>query len=195
MSGAAMSYPRSPWRGALPPMAVYGRHWARWAVGVNSLTARLRAASSSFRVELLGQGRAMPLRDEWRCLGLPRAAETLAREVLLICDDAPVVYAHTIVHPRSVAADWPFLRALGTQPLGHALFADPRVARGAFEFALLDGRHPLVRQAHAALGGTLPGAMARLPARRSVFRRGVSAMLVTEVFLPALAAFDPPPMM
>ncbi|OAI81278.1 chorismate--pyruvate lyase, partial [Ralstonia solanacearum] len=40
-----------------------------------------------------------------------------------------------------------------------------------------------------------PGAMARLPARRSVFRRGVSAMLVTEVFLPALAAFDPPPMM
>lgn len=130
MIGAAMSYPRSPWRGALPPMAVYGRHWARWAVGVNSLTARLRAASSSFRVELLGQGRALPLRDEWRCLGLPRAAETLAREVLLICDEAPVVYAHTIVHPRSVAADWPFLRALGTQPLGHALFADPRVARG-----------------------------------------------------------------
>lgn len=70
-----------------------------------------------------------------------------------------------------------------------------RALPGAFEFALLDGRHPLVRRAHAALGGTPPGAMARLPARRSVFRRGVSAMLVTEVFLPALAAFDPPPMM
>ncbi|CBJ41984.1 chorismate--pyruvate lyase [Ralstonia solanacearum] len=195
MTAAAMSYPRSPWRGALPPLAVYGRHWARWAVGVNSLTARLRAASSSFRVELLGQQRAMPLRDEWRCLGLPRAAETLAREVLLICDETPVVYAHTIVHPRSVAADWPFLRALGTQPLGHALFADPRVARGAFEFAQLDVRHPLVRRARAVLGGTPLGGMARLPARRSVFRRGASAMLVTEVFLPALAAFDPPPVL
>jgi len=32
----------------------------------------------------------------------------------------------------------------------------------------------------------------RLPARRSVFRRGASAMLVTEVFLPALAGFKPP---
>ncbi|MDF6888984.1 chorismate lyase, partial [Escherichia coli] len=134
----------------------------------------------------------MPLRDEWRCLGMPGPAETLVREVLLICDDIPVVYAHTIVHPRSVALDWPFLKALGTQPLGHSLFADPRVQRGDFEFALLDARHPLVRRAHDALGDAPVSGTSRLPARRSVFRRGASAMLVTEVFLPALADFHPP---
>lgn len=60
------SYPRSLWRSALPPAVVYDRHWARWAVGADSLTARLRAASSTFRVQLLSQDRAMPLRDEWR---------------------------------------------------------------------------------------------------------------------------------
>ena len=186
------SYPRSLWRSALPPAVVYGRHWARWAVGADSLTARLRAASSSFRVQLLGQHRAMPLRDEWRCLGMVGPAETLVREVLLVCDDIPVVYAHTIVHPRSVALDWPFLKALGTQPLGHSLFADPRVERGRFEFALLDARHPLIRRGHAALGDVPMTGTERLPARRSVFRRGASAMLVTEVFLPALADFHPP---
>ena len=186
------SYPRSLWRSALPPAVVYGRHWARWAVGTDSLTARLRAASSTFRVQLLGQQRAMPLRDEWRCLGMVGPAQTLVREVLLICDDIPVVYAHTIVHPRSVALDWPFLKALGTQPLGHSLFADPRVERGRFEFALLDGRHPLVRRGQAALGDAPMTGTARLPARRSVFRRGASAMLVTEVFLPTLADFQPP---
>ena len=186
------SYPRSLWRSALPPAVVYGRHWARWAVGVGSLTERLRAASSSFRVQLLGQHRAMPLRDEWWRLGMVGPAETLVREVLLICDDIPVVYAHTIVHPRSVALDWPFLKALGTQPLGHSLFADPRVARGKFEFALLDARHPLVRRGHEALGDAPITGTERLPARRSVFRRGASAMLVTEVFLPALADFHPP---
>ena len=186
------SYPRSLWRSALPPAVVYGRHWARWAVGADSLTARLRAASSTFRVQLLGQQRAMPLRDEWRCLGMVGPAQTLVREVLLICDDIPVVYAHTIVHPRSVALDWPFLKALGTQPLGHSLFADPRVERGRFEFALLDGHHPLVRRGQAALGDAPMTGTARLPARRSVFRRGASAMLVTEVFLPTLADFQPP---
>ncbi|MDY7508954.1 chorismate--pyruvate lyase family protein [Ralstonia sp. 22086] len=186
------SYPRSLWRSALPPAVVYDRHWARWAVGADSLTARLRAASSRFRVQLLGQQRAMPLRDEWRCLGMAGPADTLIREVLLICDDIPVVYAHTIVHPRSVALDWPFLKALGAQPLGHSLFADPRVERGDFEFALLDARHPLVRRAHGALGDAPVAGTARLPARRSVFRRGASAMLVTEVFLPALSNFHPP---
>lgn len=185
-------YPRSAWRRALPPAVVYDRHWARWAVGAHSLTARLRAASSTFRVQLLGQKRAMPLRDEWRRLGMAGPAETLVREVLLVCDGIPVVYAHTVVHPRSVALDWPFLKALGTQPLGHSLFADPRVARGAFEFALLDARHPLVRRAHDALGDAPVAGTRRLPARRSVFRRGASAMLVTEVFLPALAGFQPP---
>ncbi|MDE2203755.1 MAG: chorismate lyase [Burkholderiaceae bacterium] len=186
------SYPRSRWRGALPPAVIYDRHWARWAIGADSLTARLRAASSAFRVQLLGQSRSMPLRDEWRCLGMAGLAETLVREVLLVCDDVPVVYAHTVVHPRSVALDWPFLKALGTQPLGHSLFADPRVERGDFEFALLDARHPLARRAHRAMGDAPVTRTERLPARRSVFRRGASAMLVTEVFLPALAGFSPP---
>ncbi|MDF6921871.1 chorismate lyase, partial [Escherichia coli] len=73
-----------------------------------------------------------------------------------------------------------------------SLFADPRVQRGDFEFALLDARHPLVRRAHDALGDAPVSGTSRLPARRSVFRRGASAMLVTEVFLPALADFHPP---
>jgi len=157
-----------------------------WVTGEGSLTARLVAASERFRVHRLLQASARPYLDEWQALGQCGREPALTREVLLICDEQPAIYAHTVVRERHARRDWPFLRGLGERPLGGRLFVDPAVRRDPFEFARLLPHHPL----RLALQRILPamGPVPMLPARRSVFRRGAGIMLVTEVFLPDLLA-------
>ena len=104
------------------------------------------------------------------------------REVLLHAGGRRVVMAHSIVARADLRGAWHRVRALGTRPLATALFADPLVARGPFEYARLDSRHPLWRRASHLLGGKLPV----LWARRSLFRRRGRPLMVTEVFLPGL---------
>lgn len=172
------------WHAHLPFDVAIPPNLRRWVTGEGSLTARLMAASGEFRVRRLAQSPQRPFADEWQALGLARPVPAITREVLLICDEAPAIFAHTIVAPEHAPRDWPFLRGLGERPLGGALFVDPRVRREPFQFARLRPDHPL-RQ---ALARAVP-ALAREPmltARRSVFRRGGGAMLVTEVFLPDL---------
>lgn len=184
---------RCAWSGHLPFDAALGANLRRWITGEGSLTARLITASSRFRVSKLSQRMERPLADEWHTLGLGAPLPVIARDVLLVCDNTPAVFGHTIVHPRHARRDWPFLGGLGDRPLGGALFVDPRVRRDPFEFARLLPHHPLAQRLRRALpgyGDELAALM--LPARRSVFRRGAGVMLVTEVFLPDLATRPAP---
>ncbi|CAG9176415.1 Chorismate pyruvate-lyase [Cupriavidus laharis] len=169
-----------PFDTAIPPNL---RHWV---TGEGSLTARLVAASERFRVRRLFQASAQPYLDEWQALGQCCREPALTREVLLICDEQPAVYAHTVVRERHARRDWPFLRGLGERPLGGRLFVDPAVRRDPFQFARLLPHHPLRQALQRVLPAMAPVPM--LPARRSVFRRGAGVMLVTEVFLPDLLA-------
>jgi chorismate--pyruvate lyase len=156
-----------------------------WLVTPGSLTARLVASSDAFRVRRLHQHGAVCLADEAAAIGLARPQRVWEREVLLVCDGTPVVFAHTVVPPDADASDWPLFSALGERSLGSTLFYDPLVRRGSLEFARLGADHPLVRRAHAAIGG----AGAQQPiyhARRCVYRRRQGLLLVTEVFLPAV---------
>ncbi len=175
---------RHGWAQHLPFDAAIPPNLRRWVTGDGSLTARLIAASERFRVTRLAQAPARPFHDEWQVLGQASRAPALTREVLLICDDIPAVFAHTVVCPRHARRDWPFLRGLGERPLGGALFVDPRVRRDPFEFARLAPHHPLRLALQRVLPAFAPVPM--LPARRSAFRRGGGIMLVTEVFLPDL---------
>jgi chorismate--pyruvate lyase len=72
--------------------------------------------------------------------------------------------------------------ALGSQPLGAALFADPSIQRGPLQVAHIAADHPLHRAAGQASHLELPG----LWARRSLFCRAERPLLVTEVFLPGI---------
>jgi chorismate--pyruvate lyase len=162
----------------------------RWLIDQSSLTAKLIASCRQFRVQRLHQRRALSLRDEYRLVDLPRRAQVREREVVLQCDGHPVVYAHTIVPLCATASDWPFFGGLGERSLGTTLFGDPRVRQGRLQFARLEARHPLVERACAALG------VARLDcplyARRCVYQRKQGRLLVTEVFLPAIAGVRQP---
>jgi chorismate--pyruvate lyase len=155
-----------------------------WLTTPGSLTAKLIAHSRQFRVQKMHQNGAMCLADEAAVIGLPRPARVWEREVLLRCDDKPVVFAHTVVNAASTATDWPLFSALGERSLGTTLFYDPLVKRGQLEFARIRAGHPLYVRANAALGGTLRDKV--YYARRCVYRRHQGLLLVTEVFLPSV---------
>lgn len=156
-----------------------------WLTDRMSLTMKLVARSKRFRVHRLCQGHGICLADEFAMVGLPRRAPVQEREVLLECDGVPVVYAHTIVPLGSTTTDWPFFGSLGERSLGTTLFGDPLVKRGQLQYARLHTEHPLARRAAAALGIRAWGMP--LHARRCLYRRKQGVLLVTEVFLPAIA--------
>ncbi|MET0266747.1 MAG: chorismate lyase [Duganella sp.] len=165
-----------------------------WLTTPGSLTAKLIAHSSSFRVQCLHQHIAPCLADEALALGMPAAGRrqlqmVLEREVLLRCDDTPVVFAHTVVPMSATASDWPLFSALGERSLGTTLFGDPLVQRSVLEFARLREGHPLAQRARTALGldeAPVSAPAQRLYARRCLYQRRRGTLLVTEVFLPAV---------
>ena len=163
-----------------------------WLRADGSLTARLVAHSAAFRVQRLHQRSALCLADEAQAIGMPRPGRVWEREVLLRCDGAAVVFAHTVVPWSNSAFDWPLFGALGERSLGSTLFDDPLVRRGALEFARLRAGHPLVQRARAALGvAPTPDNDLIAPifhARRCLYRRHQGTLLVTEVFLPAVTS-------
>lgn len=165
-----------------------------WLCDQGSLTLKLRARCRQFRVRRLHQCLAPCLFDEAGEIGLRRPQQGWEREVLLYCDDMPVVFAHTVVPMTANANDWPLFSALGERSLGTTLFGDPLVSKGALEYAKLSPRHPLYQRAlralaRAGVGRELP---AQLFARRCLYRRKRGLLLVTEVFFPWIVALPAP---
>lgn len=160
--------------------------WLPWIRERGSLTARLESCGR-FRVCLLAQGLARPTRDEAPLLGIPPRALAWVREVALLCDDRPLVFAHTVLprRPRGPLTRW-FAR-LGTRSLGRLLFADPGFARGLMQARRIDARHLL----HAPAARVFADGPGPFWARRSRFSYRNQAVLVSEVFAPAVAALRP----
>jgi chorismate--pyruvate lyase len=158
-----------------------------WLTDTVSLTLKLMACGKRFDVRCLRQERGLCLPDESSAVKLPRRRCVREREVLLECDGRPVVYAHTIMPLSANTSDWPFFGSLGERSLGTTLFGDPRVVRGSLQYARLHPRHPLMRRAFAALDANTESIKEPLYARRCLYRRRNGMLLVTEVFLPALA--------
>ncbi len=168
----------------VPPQTTTPAVLREWLINRDSLTQRLMACCSRFRVERLHQHAATCLADEREALGLRQRVRVMEREVLLYCNDVAVVYAHTVLPLTATAQQWPLFASLGNRSLGTTLFQDPLVQRGDLQYAQLRANHPLMRRIHQQ---QLPQTEASsLFARRSRFTRHGSSLLVTEVFLPSL---------
>jgi len=168
------------------------REMRHWLTDRGSLTAKLIAHSDQFRVQRVFQQHDFCWVDEFRQIGLRKKCQVHAREVLLRCDDQPAVYAHTVLPLNSTAGEWPLFRTLGNKSLGSTLFGDPQVVRGAMQYARLQPNHPAMQRAHHLtrqnFGSETNSQFAHpLFARRSLFFRRGGVMLVTELFLPAVA--------
>lgn len=159
-----------------------------WLTDPGSMTFKLRARCNELRVLRLRQRPGNAQGDEAGFLGLATPRQPVEeRDVILYCDGEPVIFGHTVT-PLASASAWPFFRHLGVRPLGASLFSDPLVTRAPLQYARLHANHPLVRRIGAVidLRSKLPPQLP-LYARRSLFRRHGSVMLVTDVFLPALS--------
>lgn len=162
------------------------QRWRDWLAEPDSLTARLQAHCRTFRVQRLAQYIGRASGEERRLLGLTRAQPVWCREVLLCCDEVPVIVARTIVRKDSMRCDWPFFHGLGQRSLGARLFVDPQVRRLPLRQARLSSKHPLQQLVIRSVRNGVQNAPKNLYARNSVFVRKHGRMLVTEVFLPTV---------
>lgn len=183
--------PRPRWRMA-PVRATTPLPLRAWLTDPGSLTARIRARCQRFEVRLLRQCLAPVLDDEAALLAVRGGTRLWVREVLLIADGKPVVFGRSIVPRAHVRGAWRLFLGMGSQPLGAALFADPRIRRLPLTSSCLDRRDARYHRALNAVReapGAVPSmstAPARLWARRSVFLSQGQGLLVSELFLPAI---------
>lgn len=145
-----------------------------------SLTARLvKHCGGKFSVKLISIKRATPTPDEKFALGLDPRSQSVIREVLLCCDERPLVYARTIIPVSSLRGSLRGLALLGNRPLGAVLFADKLMQRKPVEITSLTA-------AHKCYSWTQNKGSEVVYGRRSVFILKGQKLLVSEFFLPEL---------
>lgn len=160
------------------------RSLRHWLSDRGSLTQRLKARCTSFRVVPLATGMARANADEYALLGMVPGTRAYVREVMLLCDEVPVVFAHSVLPPAGLRGGWDGITRLGSRSLGEALFSDHRIERQPLAYRSVRRGHPLYRSA----AGQQAATVSSLWARRSVFCLNGHPLLVTEVFLPAIDA-------
>lgn len=173
------------WRGAAIGC---GAALVPWLHDRGSLTQRIRLRCRQFTVQGVRDGLARIAFDEAALLGVAPRQLAWSREVFLIADGRPVVFAHSALAREQLHGAWSALPTLGNRPLGGYLFAHPLVERKPLHYRALPGAHPLYLRAAAVLQDP-PG---RLWARRSLFYLGDAPLLVTEVFLPDILSLAGP---
>ena len=153
-----------------------------WLIDDGSLTARLQLRYSNFAVKPIAVKYTKPIADESALLHLPAHKTALIREVLLIGNNQPVVFAHSVLPRTSLRGAWNGLGRLGNKPLGTTLFTNPKVKRRPLSYKKLSPHHKLFQHAttHLTIKPTY------LWARRSIFSLNCARILVTEIFLPRL---------
>ena len=153
-----------------------------WLIDNGSLTARLKARYADFAVRPVLLKNAKAFTDESTLFGLKVSQHALIREVVLMGNNQPVVFAHSVLPRASLRGAWRGLGKLGNKPLGAALFANPKVKRTPLEYKKLACQHPIsIRVAEH-----MQTSPKQLWARRSMFSLNCARILVTEVFLPKL---------
>jgi len=151
-----------------------------WLHDNSSLTAKIiDACNGKFRVEVLSEGRTTPTPDEIQALGLRFRSQAIIRQVLLLCDDEPWVYARSVIPMTTLIGPLRRLSKLGSKPLGAILFSNKRIVRSHMEVTRLSPEHPCYNWTGHSGNEVIPG-------RRSIFRLYKKPVLVSEFFLPEI---------
>ncbi|WP_455217876.1 chorismate--pyruvate lyase family protein [Kaarinaea lacus] len=154
-----------------------------WLLDPTSLTQRLKqTCSGQFRVVPVSQTRRRPQLNEAIALGVNPHEVCFIREVHLLCDEQPWVFARTIIPIRTLSGPQRRLSRLGKKPLGAVLFADPSMQRSHIEIARICPGQGIFDTATAPLA-IKP---AEIWGRRSAFFLGGKPLLVSEIFLPEI---------
>jgi chorismate--pyruvate lyase len=161
---------------------MFSSAYRKWLIDDGSLTARLKARYADFGVNPVLLKNTSAFTDESILLCLKTNEHALIREVMLMGNNQPVVFAHSVLPRSSLRGAWYSLGKLGNKPLGAILFANPKVKRTKFAYKKLPCQHPISMR----VAGHLKRTPKVLWARRSIFSLGCARILVTEVFLEQL---------
>ena len=157
-----------------------------WLLDQSSLTERIiTACPGCFRVRVVSQTRARVLRSEAEALNMRPGTHAIVRQVQLLCDEVPWVYARTIIPPATLNRRLRRLVRLGSRSLGATLFSDPSMERGEAEVTCLTAANELF---HTVANGS-SSKPEKIWGRRSVFQLGGKPLLVCEFFLPEIGEF------
>jgi len=170
------------------------RKMSAWLQIDGSLSARIASASGNVTVRVLRQGPVRLQAAEARRLRCPTGAAAHGREVILLADGAPVVYARSVLQAVHARGTWKAIRGLGNRALADLLFGLPAAHRSGFDFARFapgSGIAATVRRRWREATGTDWGRR-EVWARCSVFTRRHAPLLVTECFAPAIATLAAP---
>lgn len=153
-----------------------------WLLDTGSLTQRLIRVCGRrpFRVKLLGESYRYVSLDEAYALGVPNGTRVVMREVQLLCNEIPWVYARSLIPVTSLQGRLRRLKQQGSRSLGSTLFAERTLRRGPLE---------ICRAGSTEIPGGAGGMANKSVAvwgRRSVFYVQDLPLLVSEYFLPAL---------
>ena len=157
----------------------------RWLRATGSLTARLKR-HGKVRVQVLAQGTQRLSQPERLALG---QSSGHVREVLLLVEGQPAVWARSVTTGRALRGPWKALKGLGTRPLAELLFGQQRVQRGALHVHPWHHGGPEHRRATRHW----PGPRSTRPqwARASVFERHGQRLRVMESFAPHVGLWRP----
>jgi chorismate lyase len=155
-----------------------------WLTDTGSLTRRViqHCTGGGFRVRLLQQTWGTPLNSERQVLGMRHGLLAMIRDVALLCDETPWVFARTLIPATTLKGSARRLMQLGERPLGAVLFSDPKVSRGTTQIARLYPGNALYDIAREQLRVTPE----YLWGRRTLFYVRHRPLLINELFLPGL---------
>lgn len=157
-----------------------------WLLDTGSLTQRLiTSCDGSFCVRVIRQHWASPLLNESRRLRMPRGKLALIREVHLLCDDQPWVFARTVIPAKTLRGPLRRLAHLQNKSLGAILFANKSIVRTGLEIAHIDKDQQIYKLATGHLALTSQPVWGR----RSVFSLHHHPLLVSEIFLPQIGDY------
>lgn len=170
-------------RARWPGQAV-DRAMNRWLKGSGSLTLRLRRLGA-VQVQVQYQGTERLWRAERAAIGQTSGH---VREVILMVDGQPMVWARSVTSLRAMRGPWRALRGLGSRPLAELLFSHARVKRGPLHAHSWARRGPERGRARRQLARHgAPSQAGMRWARASVFWHHGQPLRVMESFSPQLA--------
>jgi chorismate--pyruvate lyase len=165
-----------------------------WLQIDGSLSARIAAVSGRLTVRVLRQGAVRLQPAEADLLGCPAGAAAHGREVILLADGVPVVYARSVLQAVHARGTWKAIRGLGNRALADLLFGMPAARRSDFEFARFAPGSAISASVHRRWRDATGTDWGRREvwARCSVFTRRGAPLLVSECFAPAIANLSAP---
>ncbi|MES2091479.1 MAG: chorismate lyase [Pseudomonadota bacterium] len=160
-----------------------------WLRAPGSLTARLRA-HGLVEIQVQHQGSQAlwaPEQHDLHCLS------GHVREVVLLLDGMPVVWARSATSHRALKGPWKALTGLGNRPLAELLFLGRHVCREPLQTHHVPRHGRIEQRLHAAwqqLHPDQPDAATPRWARSSVFWRDGQPLRVMEAFAPWITRLD-----